>query len=161
MKKSTIKTALALLTASVMVVSSCKKTEENPTTVTTPTTPTVPTTPAADATLKSSSAAYFPVIGMAFTYSFAQMSQLMDVVKREVNTITFGNELKEESIVRGSSGTYDYSAADAFYNLATANGLQVTGHTLVWHSQQNAVYLNGLVNPVTVTPSATNLATNG
>ncbi|RYY19767.1 MAG: hypothetical protein EOP41_09535, partial [Sphingobacteriaceae bacterium] len=40
-------------------------------------------------------------------------------------------------------------------------GLQVTGHTLVWHSQQNAVYLNGLVNPVTVTPSATNLATNG
>ncbi|RYY20059.1 MAG: hypothetical protein EOP41_09320, partial [Sphingobacteriaceae bacterium] len=68
---------------------------------------------------------------------------------------------KEESIVRGSSGTYDYSTADAFYNLATANGLQVTGHTLVWYSQQNATYLNGLINPVTVTPSATNLATNG
>ncbi|RYE35903.1 MAG: hypothetical protein EOP42_05290, partial [Sphingobacteriaceae bacterium] len=161
MKKSNVKTALALLAASVMIVSACKKSVENPTTGTTPTTPTVPTTPAADATLKSASSAYFPVIGMAFTYSFAQMSQVMDIVKREVNTITFGNELKEESVVRGSSGTYDYSTADAFYNLATANGLQVTGHTLVWYSQQNATYLNGLINPVTVTPSATNLATNG
>ncbi|RYY07814.1 MAG: hypothetical protein EOP43_02125 [Sphingobacteriaceae bacterium] len=160
MKKNSLKAGLVLLTLSI-IISACKKTEENPITGTTPTTPTVPTTPAADATLKSASAAYFPVVGMAFTYNFAQMADVMAIVKREVNTITFGNELKEESVVRGSSGVYDYTTADAFYNLAAANGLQVTGHTLVWHSQQNAAYLNGLLNPLTVTPSTTNLANNG
>ncbi|RYE35437.1 MAG: hypothetical protein EOP42_06495, partial [Sphingobacteriaceae bacterium] len=139
MKKSTIKIVLTLFTVSTLIIPACKKSIDTPA-GTMPTTPTVPTTPAADATLKSASSAYFPVVGMAFTYSFAQMSQVMDIVKREVNTITFGNELKEEAIVKGSSGTYDYSTADAFYNLATANGL---------------------INPVTVTPSATNLATNG
>lgn len=160
MKKSTIKTVLVLFTVSTLIISACKKSVENPTTGTTPTTP-IPTTPAADATLKSSSAAYFPVVGMAFTYNFAQMADVMAIVKREVNTITFGNELKEESVVRGSTGTYNYATADAFYNLATANGLQVTGHTLVWYSQQNATYLNSLINPVTVTSSTTNLVSNG
>jgi endo-1,4-beta-xylanase len=152
------KAGIAFFAVSLIVASACKKTVDNPTTGTTPTTP---TTIPADATLKSSSSAYFPVMGMALTYNFAQMTEVMAILKREVNTITFGNELKEESIVKGSAGVYDYSTADAFYNLATANGLQVTGHNLVWYSQQNATYLNGLINPVTVTPSSTNLVTNG
>ncbi len=160
MRKNFQKAGLVLLFLST-IISACKKAVENPTTgTTTPTTPT-PTTPAADVTLKSATAAYFPVIGMALTYNFAQMADVMAILKKEVNTITFGNELKEESIVRGSTGIYNYATADAFYSLAAANGLQVTGHTLVWYAQQNATYLNGLINPVTVTPSTTNLVTNG
>jgi endo-1,4-beta-xylanase len=159
MKKYLQNAGIALLTISVMI-SSCKKSDPD-TGTPPPTIPTTPTTPPADATLKSASSAYFPVMGMALTYNYAQMADVMAILKREVNTITFGNELKEESIVRGGSGVYDYTTADAFYNLAAANGLQVTGHTLVWYAQQNASYLNSLINPVTVTPSTTNLVTNG
>jgi len=65
-------------------------------------------------------------------------------VKREGNMVTFGNELKEGSVV-SNTGTYNYATADALYNLCAAAGLQVYGHTLVWYSQQNATYLNGLI----------------
>ncbi|WP_256011410.1 endo-1,4-beta-xylanase [Desertivirga xinjiangensis] len=103
--------------------------------------------------------ANFP-IGMAVEYPLASTnSRYWGTVKREANSITFGNELKNSSIVK-AGGTYDFTTADNFYNLATNAGLQVYGHTLVWHSQQRADYYTSLIGGDVSGPTVTNLVVN-
>jgi len=107
--------------------------------------------------LKSS--ADFP-IGIAAEYGLSTTNQkYWDIVKAEAGNITFGNELKNGSIVR-ADGSYDFTTADNFYNLAKNAGLEVFGHTLVWHSQQRASYYNNLVGGGSTGGGATNLAIN-
>jgi endo-1,4-beta-xylanase len=94
------------------------------------------------ATLKS--VAPFP-IGIAAEYPLSSTNAgYWSVVRSEASNITFGNELKNDAVLKGD-GSYDFTRADAFYNLATTAGLQVFGHTLVWHSQQRASYYNTLI----------------
>lgn len=101
----------------------------------------------------------FP-IGLATEYSLSTANtKYMATVKREAASITFGNELKNSSVLK-DDGTYNFTTADAFYNLATTNGLQVYGHTLVWHSQQNTTYYAKITGGGT-SASAPNLLTNG
>ncbi|MNK00552.1 Endo-1,4-beta-xylanase A precursor [compost metagenome] len=107
--------------------------------------------------LKSS--ASFP-IGIAAEYGMSTTNQkYWDIVKTEASNITFGNELKNGSIVK-ADGTYDFTTADNFYNLAKTGGLEVFGHTLVWHSQQRASYYNNLIGGGSSGGGATNLAVN-
>lgn len=144
MKRHLQKAGLAMLTATALFSASCKKDAKINTLNTGNFTDT-------SGTLKSLTASSYPNVGMALTYSYAQDAKTMAILKREVNNITFGNELKEGSVVK-NDGTYDYTTADAFYSLAAANGLAVFGHNLVWYSQQNATYLNGLLSKLS-TPS--------
>lgn len=105
-------------------------------------------------TLKA--AANFP-IGLAAEYSLSSTNaKYWAVVKREAGWITFGNELKNSSVVK-SDGSYDFTTADNFYNLATAAGIKVFGHTLVWHSQQRATYYNSLIGATGGTSGPSNL----
>ncbi|HEX8461040.1 MAG TPA: endo-1,4-beta-xylanase [Segetibacter sp.] len=62
-----------------------------------------------------------------------------NIVKSEFDNVTFGNELKNGSIV-SSNGIFNYAGADELLNIATGAGLGVYGHTLAWHSQQAAEY---------------------
>lgn len=154
MKKYIQRTGIAALAIASLLHTACKKNAEFGS---------LSTGDYSDTTgsLKTSSSAMFSNIGMALTYNYALDAKTMGILKREVNNITFGNELKNESVVRGSNGAYDYTTADAFYNLASTNGIQVFGHTLVWHAQQNVTYLNTLLNALS-TPSvpAPNLLAN-
>ncbi|TCD11645.1 hypothetical protein EZ449_05130 [Pedobacter frigidisoli] len=112
-----------------------------------------------DTTASLKSVASFP-IGIAAEYPLSTTnSKYWAAVKGEASNITFGNELKNGSIVK-ADGTYDFTTADAFYNLATTAGLQVFGHTLVWHSQQRATYYNSLIGGGSGGGGATNLAVN-
>jgi len=141
-----MKNALKLLGLAAVcgVLASCSK-KENPNPQTTTTTTTTTTTIDTSGTLKANAAASFPNMGFAVTYGLMNTNAAyLATVKREGNIVTFGNELKEGSIVR-NDGTYDYTTADALYNICNTNGLNVYGHTLVWHAQQNATYLNGLI----------------
>jgi endo-1,4-beta-xylanase len=52
--------------------------------------------------------------------------------------------MKHGAIVK-NDGSFDYSRADELLNLATAAGVQVYGHTLVWHANQNGDYLRSLI----------------
>ncbi|RZL50764.1 MAG: hypothetical protein EOP00_02740 [Pedobacter sp.] len=107
-------------------------------------------------TLKS--VATFP-IGLAAEYPLSSTnSKYWSIIKREATWITFGNELKNSSVVK-ADGTYDFTTADNFYNLATAAGIKVFGHTLVWHSQQRATYYNSLIGG-SGGGTVTNLAVN-
>lgn len=104
------------------------------------------------------SLASFP-IGLVANYPLATTSsKYWATVKREASAITFENELKNSSVLN-NDGTYNFTTSDAFYNLATTAGLQVYGHCLVWHSQQNTTYYSKIVGGGT--SSAPNLVANG
>ncbi len=58
--------------------------------------------------------------------------------------VTTGNAMKYGSIV-GDDGTMNFSTVIDFVDAATAAGLEVYGHTLCWHSQQNTKWLKTLL----------------
>ncbi|MCQ2111307.1 MAG: endo-1,4-beta-xylanase [Bacteroidaceae bacterium] len=55
-----------------------------------------------------------------------------------------GNAMKYGSCVKGD-GSMDFTTVTKFVNEASAAGLTLYGHTLAWHSQQNGLFLNGLI----------------
>lgn len=135
-------------------IASCKKNND---VVVTPTPPPTPTLPDTTGTLKD--AATFP-FGIAIEYAlFKNDAAYRATVIREASNVTFGNELKHYSIVKDDGG-FDYLKSDELYNLVTSAGLQVYGHTLGWHQNQNGNYLRSLTVG-TANPNAPNILVNG
>ena len=128
---------IILIVTVFLTTTSCKKDSDNTTTNPPPPPPVVDT----PKTLKD--AASFP-IGIAIEYAlFRNNAAYKNVVVREADQVTFGYEMKHGAIVK-DDGSFDYSRADELLNLSTASGLQVFGHTLVWHQNQNGNYLRSL-----------------
>ncbi|MFL9485219.1 endo-1,4-beta-xylanase [Chitinophagaceae bacterium LWZ2-11] len=96
-------------------------------------------------------------IGFAAYQGDANYAKYFPIIAREANYLTPGNEMKHGSIVQ-NDGTLNFTKADAIYNQATTAGLGVFGHTLCWHSQQNAAYIKTYAG-ITV-PAATELLGN-
>ncbi|MBN2805635.1 MAG: endo-1,4-beta-xylanase [Prolixibacteraceae bacterium] len=65
-------------------------------------------------------------------------------------TVT-GNEMKMSSCV-SNDGSMNFSTVSNFVNAASNAGVNIYGHTLAWHSQQPAGYLNGLIKDVDPQP---------
>ncbi|MCG9894546.1 MAG: endo-1,4-beta-xylanase [Fimbriimonadaceae bacterium] len=55
-------------------------------------------------------------------------------VVSQFNSLTAENEMKPSSMLR-APGEYDFTAADRFMAFAEEHGMEVIGHTLVWHAQ--------------------------
>ncbi|MGZ3756812.1 MAG: endo-1,4-beta-xylanase [Mucilaginibacter sp.] len=145
---------LCAVTAAALFFISCSKKNDNsnPTPTPTPTPTTIDTS-----TLKGSAAGMF--FGMAITYNTMNTNAAYaSTVKGQANQVTFGNEMKYASIVQ-NDGSLNFTTADALYTLCNNAGLQVFGHNLCWHTQQNTNYLNTLITGTTT--SNVNLALNG
>lgn len=163
MKNKKLKIAVkGIFVLVVLSAFSCKKEATNNTNnnKSTDTTATKTTTNASDTTgtlIASAIAANaFPNMGFAVQYgTMSTNAAYVALVKREANYVTFGNELKNGSIVQ-NDGTFNYTTADALYAICANNGLSVLGHNLCWYSQQNAVYLNGLINALNKPASGNN-----
>jgi endo-1,4-beta-xylanase len=56
------------------------------------------------------------------------------VLANEFDVLTPENDMKHER-VQPAQGVYDFTHADSLVDFAEANGMQVRGHTLVWHRQ--------------------------
>lgn len=69
-----------------------------------------------------------------------------NLVNQNFKEITPGNEMKQSSLM-DNSGNTDFSKADPIIETLRQAGLTVYGHTLVWHNQQKASYLNSLIAP--------------
>lgn len=84
-----------------------------------------------------------------------------NIVNANFDQITIGYHMKHGAMVN-SKGDINFTNVDALLAKLAESGLTVYGHTLVWHQNQNASYLNGLIAS-TVIPgsSGTNLLTNG
>lgn len=73
-------------------------------------------------------------VGVAIGYGELINSIDKQFIKKHFNSITPGNEMKPESLLRGPD-KYDFTIADAFVEFATKNNISIRGHTLVWHNQ--------------------------
>lgn len=71
------------------------------------------------------------------------------VVNENFSEMTAGYEMKHGPVVK-ANGELNFSVVDRFITKAKEGGLGVFGHTLVWHSNQNAAYLNSLIAPVII-----------
>jgi GH35 family endo-1,4-beta-xylanase len=68
------------------------------------------------------------------------------IVHENFDEVVIGYDMKHGAMVNGS-GEINFSNVDAFIEKAKENGLSTYGHTLVWHQNQNASYLNSLIAP--------------
>lgn len=75
-----------------------------------------------------------------------------NLVNENFDDVTAGYAMKHGPMVN-SQGQLNFAQVDAFIAKTKEAGLSVFGHTLVWHQNNNASYLNGLIAP-TVIPGA-------
>ena len=144
-------------TVTTILFCSCKKNKDTTGTNPQPPTPDPPKVSDTSGVLKD--AADFD-IGFAVDYSsFINNKAYQAVVAREADNVTFGYSMKHGAIVK-DDGSFDFTNADAMFNVANNLGLKVYGHTLVWHQNQNAAYLNSLTAGAP-DPSAPNIIVNG
>ena len=75
------------------------------------------------------------------------------IVNENFDEVTPGYAMKHGAMVN-SKGEINFATIDAFIAETKKAGLKVFGHTLVWHSNQNASYLNGLIAPTVIPGSS-------
>ena len=106
--------------------------------------------------LKSYSKDFTLGIGMGLD-EYLSIPAYQKIVNDNFNQITVGYAMKHGPMVT-STGALNYLMVDSLIRVLNINGLTVFGHCLVWHSNQNATYLNGIIAPQV---SITNLLNNG
>lgn len=80
-----------------------------------------------------------------------------NIVNENFDEVTVGYAMKHAAMVN-AQGELNFGPVDAFIAKTKEAGLSVFGHTLVWHKNQNASYLNGLIAPTVVPgPAGSNL----
>jgi GH35 family endo-1,4-beta-xylanase len=67
--------------------------------------------------------------------------------------MTAGWEMKHGGVVQ-NDGSLSLGNVKSFVDLASKAGMTVFGHTLCWHSNQNAKYLNSTIAPVVIPGSS-------
>ena len=99
--------------------------------------------------LKSYAPANFKMgVGIDFNL-YTTNSTYQSTVNQNFTDITPGNELKQQSLMN-AQGVLNFANADKVIAQIQAAGLSVYGHNLVWHSQQQATYLNSLIAPTVI-----------
>jgi endo-1,4-beta-xylanase len=84
----------------------------------------------------------FP-IGAAITPGQVLMSS-PEFIKHHFNIVVAENAMKPEELVdKRVEGKYNFERADELVNFAVSNGIQVRGHTLLWHNQYAPWFFNG------------------
>lgn len=79
------------------------------------------------------------------------------IIEENFDEITIGYAMKHGPMVN-SNGELNFTQVDALISRLQSVGLGLYGHTLVWHSNQNASYLNGLIAPTIIPdPAGSNL----
>lgn len=75
------------------------------------------------------------------------------IVNENFDEVTPGYAMKHGAMVN-SKGEINFTTIDAFIAETKKAGLKVFGHTLVWHSNQNASYLNSIIAPTVIPGSS-------
>lgn len=97
----------------------------------------------------------------SFRRSGESVGRDIALVKAQFNQITAENDMKWQLIhPREGADGYDFGPADAFVEFGRTNGMQLVGHTLVWHSQTPNWVFAG-TNPPPATAAATDVASGG
>lgn len=86
------------------------------------------------------------LIGNIFN-SYNLSGEDRDILLKHFNVITGENNMKPE-ILAPAKNYYNWTEADAMVDFAEENGLDVIGHTLVWHKQTPAWFTEGTAEEV-------------
>ncbi len=93
------------------------------------------------------------LIGFASANDFWNLSDAatyQEVARAEFNILTPENAMKWDAI-HPQQNTYNFSQADRHVQFAQENGMQVHGHTLVWHNQNPSWLTSGSWTEATLT----------
>jgi len=74
------------------------------------------------------------------------------LIQSNFDEVTAGYEMKHGAVVK-DDGTMNFDNVTAFLANTQKVGVSVYGHTLCWHANQNAKYLNSIIAP-TIVPGA-------
>ncbi len=85
-------------------------------------------------TLGASAAEQGRYFGTAVAVNRLSESDYTATLNREFNSATAENEMKWDAL-EPQRGSFQFDTADRFMNHARGQGMDVRGHTLVWHSQ--------------------------
>ena len=131
---------------------------EKPTDVVNPNPPTPPTQ--YEYGLKDLAGKVGLKIGVAMTHDeYFKNDSIAVLLARDFDAVTFGNEMKHDAIVQ-NSGALKFTTADEMVGWSEAAGVEVFGHNLGWHEQQNVTYLQGLIDNAAADNSASLLQDN-
>lgn len=96
----------------------------------------------------------------SFRRTTEQVAADRALVISQFNQVTAENDMKWQLIhPREGADGYDFGPADAFVEFGVGQGMQVVGHTLVWHSQTPNWVFAGTNPPPVLTNAATGSAT--
>src|SRR5436190_19658394 len=83
-------------------------------------------------------------VGIGVDYSpMKNNAAYSSLVKAQFDRITPGYQMKHGANVK-NDGSFDFTGCDDLVNTAQNAGLTIHGHTLAWHANNNASYLNSL-----------------
>ncbi|ACT60644.1 Endo-1,4-beta-xylanase [Hirschia baltica ATCC 49814] len=75
----------------------------------------------------------FKIGSAALTPQIDANDPIVDLLKSQFNSMMAEYEMKAD-VISPSEGVYDFSAGDKLVAFAEANGFELHGHTLLWHS---------------------------
>lgn len=75
---------------------------------------------------------------------YAQKGLVYRLANANFDIVTPGNAMKYASVV-DDKGNMNFETVTSFVEAARGAGMQIYGHTLCWHEQQNVKYLNSLL----------------
>ncbi|MFE6100658.1 endo-1,4-beta-xylanase [Streptomyces laurentii] len=88
----------------------------------------------AASSLGAAAAAKGRYFGTAVANNHLGETDYASALNAEFNSVTPENEMKWDA-VEPNRGSFNYTSADRVFDHAKSRGMQVRGHTLVWHSQ--------------------------
>jgi len=71
------------------------------------------------------------------------------LISSNFDEMSAGWEMKHGAVVQ-NDGSLNLTTVEEFLQTAESAGVSVFGHTLVWHANQNATYLNSLIAPTVI-----------
>lgn len=80
---------------------------------------------------------------------FNEQGLIYSHISSNFDEMTAGWEMKHGAIVQ-SNGSIDLGRVENFVSKAKEAGITIYGHTLAWHANQNAEYLNAIIAPVKI-----------
>lgn len=90
------------------------------------------------------------ILGAAVSLSdYNDKGVMYRLINSNFEEITAGYEMKHGAVVQ-ADGSLALDNVKSFLQTAKGAGISVYGHTLMWHANQNAGYLNGLIAPFIV-----------
>ncbi|GAB3027899.1 hypothetical protein GCM10027051_36100 [Niabella terrae] len=89
-------------------------------------------------------------LGVALSLTpYVNKDVIFRLANRNFDEIVLGYEMKHGAVVQGD-GRLNLEGVKSLLDLAQTAGMRVYGHTLCWHANQNASYLNKLIDPIII-----------